>query len=125
MVTEVGVRRVDEDYLDGVSFAGNPDANDWYWFGGIGLGLRIAQKDTDLDGVVDKEDNCPTQKGDLENGGCPDEDGDGVIDKNDVCPEKFGLATLDGCPDQDGDSITDDLDDCPRVYGIALTNGCP
>ncbi len=122
---EVGARMADEDYFDGVSIAANPEKNDWYWFGGIGLGLRFIPKDTDFDGLADKEDECPNKKGELALGGCPDTDRDGVIDKDDLCPEEFGLNTLNGCPDQDSDGIMDALDDCPDLYGILATNGCP
>ena len=33
----IGARAVFSDYLDGVSQNGNPDFNDWYWFGGVSL----------------------------------------------------------------------------------------
>jgi hypothetical protein len=32
---EVGARATFTDYLDGLSAAGNPDANDWYFFTGL------------------------------------------------------------------------------------------
>jgi hypothetical protein len=38
---ELGLRPVFNDYLDGVSYAGNPDANDWYGVFSIMLGHRI------------------------------------------------------------------------------------
>jgi flagellar motor protein MotB len=55
--------------------------------------------DTDGDGVLDSEDDCPTVKGVRENRGCPsDKDGDGVIDVLDDCPTVVGLKELKGCP---------------------------
>ena len=58
-----------------------------------------APLDTDGDGVLDSEDDCPTVKGVRENKGCPsDKDGDGVIDALDDCPVVAGLKELKGCP---------------------------
>jgi hypothetical protein len=52
--------------------------------------------DTDLDGIFDGADACPTVPG-IAPSGCPDSDGDGVIDIDDVCPEVAGSGA-DGCP---------------------------
>ncbi len=58
-----------------------------------------APLDTDGDGILDSEDDCPTVKGVRENKGCPsDKDGDGVIDALDDCPVVAGLKELKGCP---------------------------
>jgi outer membrane protein OmpA-like peptidoglycan-associated protein len=58
-----------------------------------------APLDTDGDGILDSEDDCPTVKGVRENKGCPaDKDGDGVIDALDDCPVVSGLKELKGCP---------------------------
>lgn len=54
-----------------------------------------------------------------------DSDGDGVIDENDDCPMLAGGAETGGCPDTDGDLIIDKYDDCPRLKGVAENNGCP
>ncbi len=54
-----------------------------------------------------------------------DADGDGVPDKADSCPHQKGLAIFDGCPDSDGDGIPDNHDRCPDVAGPADNNGCP
>jgi hypothetical protein len=84
--------------------------------------------DTDGDGIVDGQDNCPSQSGPRENSGCPipDSDGDGVPNHRDSCPDRSGPADLNGCPpDSDGDSILDDQDQCPLVPGLPLFNGCP
>ncbi len=44
---EVGMRYAFTDYLDGVSEAGNPDANDWYHFSGVSLFYRIPGSEKD------------------------------------------------------------------------------
>lgn len=58
--------------------------------------------DTDEDGVPDPKDKCPdTPKGcPVDADGCPlDSDGDGVIDCQDDCPSEVGPASNNGCPD--------------------------
>ena len=111
------------DYLDGISQAGNPEKNDWYSFTGISIGHRFASKDSDKDGVVDKNDNCPQVPGDKALAGCPDTDKDGVLDHLDNCPQEAG--TINGCPDRDGDRIVDFLDNCPDEPGTVERQGCP
>jgi len=69
--------------------------------------------DTDNDGVPDYQDECPTEPGLKEFNGCPDSDGDGVPDKDDLCPDEPGLAIHKGCPDSDGDGVPDKDDRCP------------
>lgn len=92
----------------------------------VGVSFSLGGKrDSDGDGILDKEDACPNVAGPAENKGCPwpDTDGDGVLDKDDQCPTEAG--TLNGCPDADGDGIKDSEDACPSVAGIAKFNGCP
>ena len=121
----------------------------------LGVSFSLSRKkDSDGDGVYDKEDACPTEAGPAENRGCPwpDTDGDGVLDKDDSCATQAGPAankgcpwpdtdgdgvldkddqcpsvagTLNGCPDSDGDGIKDSEDNCPNVAGIAAMGGCP
>lgn len=83
--------------------------------------------DTDGDGVIDAEDKCPAVAGVKENQGCPaDADGDGIIDAEDRCPTLAGIKANQGCPaDSDGDGIYDSEDACPNVAGIASLKGCP
>lgn len=89
--------------------------------------------DTDEDGIVDEEDNCPLvsnpdQKDSDEDGigdVCEeDTDGDGIIDELDNCPlisnpdqedaDEDGIG--DVCEeDADGDGVVDDLDNCPEI----------
>lgn len=83
--------------------------------------------DTDGDGIVDKEDKCPTVIGVRANNGCPaDTDGDGIIDADDKCPTVVGVKENQGCPaDSDGDGIIDAEDKCPTVAGVKENQGCP
>ncbi|MGW8121923.1 OmpA family protein [Roseivirga echinicomitans] len=96
----------------------------------IGTSFSLGgKKDTDGDGVLDKEDACPTEAGPAENQGCPwpDTDGDGVLDKDDACPTEAGPAANKGCPwpDTDGDGVLDKDDACPTVAGPVANKGCP
>ena len=81
--------------------------------------------DTDADGIEDSKDKCPTVAGTAEFQGCADTDGDGVADPDDACPSVAGLKQFQGCPDTDGDGITDAADKCPTVAGPASNGGCP
>ncbi len=90
-----------------------------------GLTFKFGGKDTDDDGIYDKDDACPEVKGPKELNGCPDTDGDGVLDKDDTCPDVAGLATFQGCPDTDGDGVQDSADACVDVPGLAALQGCP
>jgi len=88
-------------------------------------------EDTDDDGVVDSEDNCPddpnpgqeNNDGDELGNVCdPDDDNDGVDDGDDNCPvdanagqeNNDGDAQGDVCdPDDDNDGVDDGDDNCP------------
>lgn len=113
------------DYFDGISHAGKPDTNDWYSFAGATLSFRLIAKDSDRDGIADKEDACPQVKGRPSARGCPDQDGDGVEDLEDICPAEAGPRQLNGCPDTDGDGIADREDLCPLIPGTLPALGCP
>ncbi len=91
----------------------------------LGLVFKFGGKDTDGDGVYDKDDACPEVPGLKEFNGCPDADGDGIKDSDDACPNVFGLAALNGCPDTDGDGVADKNDACPKVKGSKAMKGCP
>ena len=90
-------------------------------------------RDSDGDGILDRDDRCPDQPGTRANFGCPDKDsdGDGVLDGADKCPSEPGPAANDGCPDKDsdGDGIPDRLDKCPNdaedFDGFEDADGCP
>jgi hypothetical protein len=113
------------DLFDGVSQSGQPTTNDWYWHAGTTLSIRIGKKDSDGDGIPDKEDACRMVAGSLSARGCPDRDGDGVEDAEDVCPDLPGLMAFSGCPDTDKDGIMDPADNCPLLFGFEETGGCP
>lgn len=81
--------------------------------------------DTDGDGIKDSEDDCPEHAGPKETKGCPDTDKDGIFDKNDACPMAAGLAKYNGCPDTDNDGLPDNEDECPTKSGSAEFGGCP
>ena len=122
---EFGMRPVFNDYLDGLSMAGNPDRNDWYSVGGLTLAYRFASKDSDNDGIADKRDPCPTLSGAEGMGGCPDTDGDGLADRDDKCPTTFGNERAQGCPDADDDGVPDHDDRCVNEPGSEAVHGCP
>jgi len=90
-----------------------------------GLTFKFGGKDTDGDGIYDKDDACPEVAGLKQFNGCPDTDGDGIVDGSDACPEVAGLAEFQGCPDTDGDGIADKDDACPDVAGPKALQGCP
>ncbi len=85
-------------------------------------------RDSDSDGVLNKNDYCVNESGDYGNNGCPwpDTDLDGVLDKDDACVNEFGPVENNGCPfpDTDGDGFLDKDDACPDTYGDGA-DGCP
>lgn len=81
--------------------------------------------DTDKDGVPDYLDKCPAIPGSSSMNGCQDKDKDGVSDNDDVCPDVPGLARFKGCPDSDGDGVEDAKDNCPNAAGLDNFSGCP
>ncbi|WCO01803.1 OmpA family protein [Psychroserpens ponticola] len=91
----------------------------------MGISVKFGGKDTDSDGIYDKNDACPDVPGLEAFNGCPDSDNDGIEDAKDDCPNEAGLAEFNGCPDSDGDGVADKNDDCPTVAGLAALNGCP
>ncbi|MFK7782944.1 OmpA family protein [Psychroserpens sp.] len=91
----------------------------------VSLSVRFGGKDTDSDGIYDKNDACPDVPGLEAFNGCPDSDNDGIEDSKDDCPNEAGLAEFNGCPDSDGDGVADNADDCPNEAGLAALNGCP
>ena len=96
-----------------------------YFQHSAGIVIKFGAKDTDKDGIPDKDDACPDIAGLKEFNGCPDTDGDGIADKDDACPEVAGPKEFNGCPDTDGDGVPDKDDKCPDVAGPAENGGCP
>ena len=97
--------------------------------------------DTDHDGVLDRDDACPTtpedKDGFQDSDGCPDpdNDGDGIPDVRDRCRDAAetvdGFQDEDGCPDldDDRDGIPDVDDKCRNQPedkdGFEDEDGCP
>ena len=145
--------------------------NDWQLFLGAGPGLTRNvgapsvrafagfmyaphDPDADGDGVPDRYDRCPRERGPASNRGCPevveeprpraappsprkpafapgdvtfDADGDGIPDSEDACPLVKGPRENRGCPwpDRDGDGTPDIRDKCPDLPGPKENAGCP
>ncbi len=100
------------------------------------LVVKIEETDKDGDTVLDKDDQCPSLPGPVENKGCPveapkDRDNDGILDPSDRCidqPEDVdNFQDEDGCPepDNDNDGILDTADKCPNEAGPMQNLGCP
>ncbi len=95
--------------------------------------IKIEPKDSDGDGVYDKDDRCPHTKPGVkvDKYGCEmDSDGDGILDSHDKCPDTpMGVAVdKNGCPlDSDGDGVIDANDKCPNTApGVKVDSvGCP
>jgi outer membrane protein OmpA-like peptidoglycan-associated protein len=98
--------------------------------------VKIEETDKDGDTVLDKDDQCPSLPGPVENKGCPveapkDRDNDGILDPADKCidvPEDIDtFQDEDGCPepDNDNDGILDTADKCPNEAGPMQNLGCP
>jgi OOP family OmpA-OmpF porin len=93
----------------------------------LGVSYAPVPKDSDGDGVPDKQDKCPMKPGPLEWDGCPDSDGDGLPDHRDRCPDQPGPKENQGCPivDTDKDGVPDNEDKCPEQPGPKENRGCP
>lgn len=114
------------DFLDGVSFSGNPQDRDRYGHLFFGTNIHLGfSSDIDEDGITDLEDSCPLKPGSARTNGCPDADDDGIRDAIDHCPFAAGDAEMEGCPDTDMDGIADPYDRCPSVAGPIEALGCP
>ncbi len=113
------------DYMPGRDLSATPYKYDNYTHYTFGVKFRFGSKDTDGDGVKDKDDLCPETPGKIELAGCPDKDNDGITDKADACPDVAGKPEFKGCPDTDGDGVTDSQDACPNSAGKKELGGCP
>lgn len=108
--------------------------------------LRVADVDTDGDGIPDTQDGCINQPETINNfqdsDGCPDvapittdTDGDGILDDVDQCVDVAGTVANNGCPemveeiitetDSDGDGVIDSIDQCILEVGTVANMGCP
>lgn len=108
----------------------------------VGLNVNWGMSiDKDKDGILDKDDKCPSDPEDKDGfedeDGCPDfdNDQDGIPDTLDRCmndPEdRDGFEDTDGCPDLDNDEdrVPDSVDECPvdpeDRDNYADDDGCP
>lgn len=123
----------------GAGLTAGVGAPDFRVFASLGYASRAV--DSDGDGILDVDDQCPLDPEDFDGyqdeDGCPDpdNDGDGILDVNDQCPDepedKDGFEDEDGCPDpdNDGDGIPDEQDACPLdpedKDGFEDGDGCP
>ncbi len=101
--------------------------NGSFWQHSASLIFKLGNSDRDKDGILDKDDSCPTVAGLAQFNGCPDTDADGLQDSEDTCPTVAGPTENKGCPwgDADEDTITDNLDKCPNEKGELANGGCP
>ncbi len=121
--------------LKNIDNRGNTNPGGEYFHQNIQVGLKLKlfgkliPADSDGDGVIDKNDECPSVAGLERYKGCPipDTDKDGINDEEDKCPTEAGLPKYGGCPipDTDKDGVNDEEDKCIDVPGIAKYNGCP
>jgi len=115
------------------SDVGSPKSNDYVFGAGLTFAVGAKPRDTDADGVPDRQDACPNtvHGAKVDTKGCPiDSDGDGVPDGIDQCAGTPVGAQVDpkGCPiDSDQDGVADGLDKCPGTpVGARVDSvGCP
>ncbi|HEX5063139.1 MAG TPA: OmpA family protein [Kofleriaceae bacterium] len=96
-------------------------------YGGASFGLTdgIGDPDFRIIGGVRYRKNHPDRQG------FKDSDGDGVLDKDDKAPyepeDEDGYQDDDGKPepDNDGDGVLDGDDECPELKGEKDRDGCP
>ncbi len=111
-----------------------------YDIGADEFGATSPPVDTDNDGIVDDQDNCPNTanptQDDADNDGigdvCDDDrDGDNVANSDDNCPQtpnadqadNDGDGIGDVCDtDDDNDNVADDADNCPFIANKDQTN---
>jgi hypothetical protein len=116
-----------EDHDTPVGLAGLPDDTGWYIRDLLNVSY-IVSTDTDIDGVLEAEDNCPCDY----NSGQEDADADNIGDVCDNSPNDYnplqedrdrdGLGDVsDACLDDpdndiDEDGVCGDIDNCPQTY---------
>jgi hypothetical protein len=114
---------------------------DWYSWEEVSMREECADKDYDLDGLINRLDSCPRTPEDNDGfedeNGCPDldNDNDRIPDLSDSCAMEAEDIDFfedgDGCPDwdNDDDAIMDVHDKCPLDRedsdGFEDRDGCP
>jgi hypothetical protein len=125
--------------LTDINRTGNPATAPKVYMQGVQAGIKLrltgrrVYADRDGDGLLDRQDKCPTVVGLAKYAGCPVPDGDrdGLADDIDACPSQAGDAAFRGCPppppppDRDADGVIDAQDRCPTVAGEREFDGCP
>jgi outer membrane protein OmpA-like peptidoglycan-associated protein len=122
-------------------FVGTAPIGEATWRAVLDIRYAPLARDSDHDGVLDRDDQCPDTPEDRDGfedtDGCPDPDNDkdGIVDALDRCkdePEDIeGYEDTDGCPepDRDGDHVKDAVDKCPDkpedIEGYEDADGCP
>lgn len=127
------------DYLDDLDLG---EENDGYFTALVGLSVYLGKpKDTDGDGIPDKNDVDPLHKEDfdgfedIDGAPDPDNDGDGILDIDDKSPLEAedidGFQDEDGIPDPDNDNdgVLDAADKAPNdaedMDGFQDEDGAP
>lgn len=111
----------------------NETQNNLFTSVGLQFSMGTSPKDSDLDGVNDRVDECANtpRLALVDARGCPvDSDQDGVPDGIDRCPATAVGTLVDdaGCGvDSDGDGVSDGIDQCANTPSGASVNslGCP
>ena len=116
---------------------GSPDYRGVLLLGWQKRGHAGGPGDSDGDGILDADDDCPEKPEDKDSfkdeDGCPDidNDEDNVLDVDDGAPlqpeDVDGFEDEDGVPDPDNDQdgVMDDADKCPNEAGVVENRGCP
>lgn len=123
-------------FNDGSTVGSSTVAEHMNWTVSAGLTIDLGRgraRDTDNDGVRDRDDACArTPFGvSVDSAGCRvDTDGDGVFDEDDRCAGTQSGVQVDasGCRvDSDGDGVFDEDDRCAATEpGVVVdTRGCP
>ncbi|MDH3271873.1 MAG: OmpA family protein [Gemmatimonadota bacterium] len=132
--TDVTVDRVWAPFNEGAIYeeAAIENHTNWMITGGLSVGLGATPRDSDGDGVPDRDDDClTTPMGvSVDAVGCRvDSDGDGVFDEADRCANTPSGVDVDamGCRvDADGDGVFDEDDRCEATPSGARVDasGC-
>lgn len=111
------------EVLGGIEY----DTGELALYGGATIGVTDGIGDPDFRVIF----GVRYRKGVPQDQGYRDTDGDGVLDKDDLAPtepeDKDGFKDEDGEPepDNDHDGILDGDDECPELAGEADRRGCP